>query len=245
MEDAEYEIMYRVEDTHWWYQTLHKLFIDRLTNHVPGWQEKDVLDAGCGTGALLERLGRSSHHVGVDLSEQAIAFCQKRNLPRVIQCDIGYLPFADATFDAVICSSVLYHRWVPDVQATLQELRRVLKPDGLLLVNVPAFESLHSEHDEKVFTHRRFRRQQLVDVLSAVGFKCVECSYWTSLLFPFVWVARRYSVVKHGRDFEQQSNSTARVAGCLLRGIMSLEAAAMKVIRFPVGVSIVAVARKL
>ena len=96
------------------------------------------LDAGCSTGTLARFL--ASHKgckvLGVDASEEMISQCapapntEFRQIPDI--CETG-LP--DAAFDGVLCSSTL--ECVPDPLAALRELRRVLQPNGLLLVSVP------------------------------------------------------------------------------------------------------------
>ena len=107
--------MFRVEQTHWWYRALHRLIFDTLERELPDWPEKAILDAGCGTGAILKQLGNEERNVGVDLAPEAISFCYERGLNNVRQANICALPFANASFDAVICSSVLYHQWVKDI----------------------------------------------------------------------------------------------------------------------------------
>ena len=107
MERAEYATMFRVEETHWWYGALHRLIFQALDAELPDWRKKNVLDVGCGTGAILKQLGNPEKNVGIDLAPEAILFCRQRGLNNVRQSDIHALPFADASFDAVICSSVL------------------------------------------------------------------------------------------------------------------------------------------
>ena len=57
MESQEYAVMFRVEETHWWYKALHQLIFQILDTEVPRWREKEILDAGCGTGLILKQLG--------------------------------------------------------------------------------------------------------------------------------------------------------------------------------------------
>src|SRR5438874_5261101 len=106
MQRNEYATMFRVEETHWWYGALHRLIFQTLEAELPNWRDKEILDAGCGTGAILQRLGYPKKNVGIDLAPEAIALCRERGLDNVRQADIRHLPFADASFDAVICSSV-------------------------------------------------------------------------------------------------------------------------------------------
>src|SRR6266699_57167 len=161
MRPDQYAAMFRVEEKHWWYRALHRLIFENLDRELPDWREKTILDAGCGTGAILKQLGNREGNIGVDLAPEAISFCQERGLDNVRQGDICALPFADASFDAVICSSVLYHQWVGVVARAIRELHRVLRPGGILLLNLPAFPFLHSAHDEAVMTARRFRKKEI------------------------------------------------------------------------------------
>lgn len=107
-----------------------------------------VLDVGCGEGrhSIGAYLLADVHVIGVDLNEQDLRTARERfamfnepDNPRKslsFQCaDALRLPFADASFDKVICSEVLEH--IPDYQGVLAEITRVLKPDGLLAVSVP------------------------------------------------------------------------------------------------------------
>ena len=119
------------------------------------------------------------------------------------------MPFADNSFDAVICSSVLYHQWVKDVPAAVCELRRVLRPGGLLILNLPAFNFLHSPHDEAVMTARRFRAPEVRALLADNGFVVQRLTYWTTFLFPFAALARALSLLKSGRDFESGARAPA------------------------------------
>ena len=238
MQAPEYEAMFRVEETHWWYRSLHRLIFDALEKEMPDWREKTVLDAGCGTGAILKQLGSPERNVGIDLSPEAISFCRARGLPNARQGDIGALPFGDATFDAVICSSVLYHQWVKDIGAALREMRRVLRPDGLLLINLPAFRFLHSAHDEAVMTAQRFRKREVKALLLNNGFAIRRLTYWTTLLFPLAVVARTLGGSKQGRDFQRTGFMNE-----LFARMMSLELGILGKCSLPFGVALFATAR--
>ena len=128
--------------------------------------------------------------MGIDLAPEAISFCRERGLNNVRQGDIRTLPFPDASFDAVICSSVLYHQWVSDIEGAVREMHRVLRPGGALLINVPAFPFLHSAHDEAVMTARRFRKREIRQLLQKQNFKIRRLTYWTTFLFPLAIAAR-------------------------------------------------------
>ncbi len=241
MQPSEYETMFRVEETHWWYGALHRLIFQTLESELPDWREKTVLDVGCGTGAILKQLGNPEKNVGIDLAPEAISFCRERGLNNVRQGDIGALPFADASFDAIICSSVLYHQWVADIAGAVREMHRVLRPGGVLLVNVPAFPFLHSPHDEAVMTARRFRKAEIRQLLLEQNFKIRRLSYWTTFLFPLAVAARTLGGSKMGRDFDRAEGSFSQG---VLAQIMALELRLLRTISLPFGVALLAVARK-
>jgi ubiquinone/menaquinone biosynthesis C-methylase UbiE len=91
----------------------------------------DVLEAGCGTGLLLERVARFARSArGVDLSAGMLARARDRGLD-VAQGSVTALPFADASFDVVYSVKVLAH--VEDIRTALGEMSRVLRPGGYLL----------------------------------------------------------------------------------------------------------------
>jgi len=243
MQSQEYETMFRAEEAHWWYSALHQLIFDSLDESLAGWQEKDILDAGCGTGAILQRLGNPEKHIGIDLAPEALSFCRKRGLQNVSQANICALPFTDNSFDAVICSSVLYHEWVPDVGAALRELQRVLRPDGKLFANFPAYTFLHSAHDDAVMTARRFRKREVTTLIKGAGFRLEKISFWTTFLFPLAVLARTLRGSRTGRDFGPQSSSRG-ILDPLFLMITRAELAVMKRIPLPFGVALFAVAAK-
>ena len=87
----------------------------------------------------------------------------------VARGSVNALPFADASFDAAIAADVLCHRAVEPAPA-LAELRRVLRPGGRLVVNMPAYAWLLSAHDRQVHNARRCTARQLAAMLREAGF---------------------------------------------------------------------------
>lgn len=243
METAEYRIMFQAEERHWWYAALHRLIFWSLDTYVPDWKDRAILDAGCGTGAILHRLGSDGKKVGIDLSPDAIAFCEKRGLRQAQLGDITALPFAADSFDAIICSSVLYHRWVPDVDQALKELRRVLKPGGVLILNLPACESLHSKHDELVFTARRFNQDDVRALLAKSNFEIKKLTGWTTFLFPVAWLARSLKTSDKGRDFDE-NQAPHSLVNSLMDALMRIEFQLARLVSLPFGVAMLCVAEK-
>ena len=96
--------------------------------------DERVLDLGCGNGLHLAELSRREHRgfvCGMDLSPGMLTAARSRSATPLLVGDAQRLPFADATFDCLFAMHMLYH--VPDRDAALAEMRRVLQPGGVAL----------------------------------------------------------------------------------------------------------------
>jgi SAM-dependent methyltransferase len=187
MDQAEYALMDAAEHRLWWYRALHARLIEAL-----GLREGRVLDAGCGTGGLLATLRASRPQlvlVGLEWSAFAAARAAAKSAAAVARGSVNAMPFADASFDAAIAADVVCHAAVDPVGA-LGELRRVLRPGGRLVINMPAYRWLLSAHDRRVHNARRHTARQTAALLRDAGFTRVRTRYWNGLLLP-VMIAQR------------------------------------------------------
>jgi len=144
-----------------------------------------VLDAGCGTGGLLDLLQKSFNVAGFDSSPEGIWETRQRTglQESVAFGSIESIPFQDNYFAAVTCIDVIYHASVMDERRALQEMHRVLKPGGYLVLQVPAFECLRGGHDEVVHVRKRYRADEVRSLLNESGFKVVKMFYRYPWLF--------------------------------------------------------------
>jgi ubiquinone/menaquinone biosynthesis C-methylase UbiE len=137
-------------------------------------QPAEILDFGCGSGDIALHLAAAGHRVtGYDLSAAMIAHASQSDRGRLVRWvarpvdGSDTLPFADASLDCVVTSSVL--EYVPDLDATLKELVRVLRAGGWLLATVPDMRHPHRHHERwlrvalsvpgmaRVLSHSRWR----------------------------------------------------------------------------------------
>lgn len=166
-----------------------------------------VLDAGCGSGRHLSEAYRfrDVNVVGIDMSRKDSGKANKTldcmiheaqdggGIKLVSVSDITNLPFADETFDVVICSEVLEH--IPDHRKAAAEIIRVLKPGKSLVVSVPRYmpERIcwalsRDYHNEEGGHIRIFRKKELIDLLESSGTKCVDSAWAHSLHSPYWWL---------------------------------------------------------
>jgi SAM-dependent methyltransferase len=235
--------MFAVEDRHWWYVGVRREVERSLEAVRPrGTDRLRILDAGCGTGGLLANLATPAWKVGVEISSQGVRLSRSRGLAHLVQGSVSALPFADRSFDAVVSIDVLCHSRVEERQA-LEEAARVLRPGGILLAQVPAFDFLRGEHDAAVWTKRRYRRSEVSRLVSESGLALRRCRYRNALLFPAAAIVRLFHRRKISRDRARSDvRRVPRIVNALLSGVLAIERRFRG--SFPFGLSVFCVAER-
>lgn len=193
MQTEDYEYLYQLEETFWWFAGMREITAALLDPLLPT-RDRLILDAGCGTGGNLEWLTRyagNGHAVGIDLVGTALAFCRARGQRRLAQASATDLPFADESFDLVTSFDVLVQ--IPGVGAdeqAIRELWRVLKPGGVAFARVAAYRWMRSGHDEAMESQRRYQLAELGQKMQQAGFNILRRTYANSLLLPAAAVHR-------------------------------------------------------
>jgi SAM-dependent methyltransferase len=244
MNFEEYEVMYQVEDHHWWYLGMEQITCRVLERYLPRDQSAlKILDAGCGTGAVMKYLCQYGEVTGFDFSAEALRFSQKRAHTRLVQASVLGTPFASALFDLIVSFDVICEMGVNDEQALL-EFRRILRPGGLVMLRLPAYKWMHGKHDIATHISHRYTRGEIGAKLKRSGFTPVRLSYANMFLFP-VAVAKRlserlFSPHQTGSDLTLDPGPLNGV----LRSILSAEAPLVSAVGLPFGLTVVALARK-
>ena len=248
MLEAEYATMFGAEERHWWYLGLHdqleKAFA-RCRGLATG--PARVLDAGCGTGRVLDIL-RDARPVGLDLSATALSLARRRAPFALVRGSAVSLPFAAGSFDVAVSLDVLANVPSAEVPAAFGELYRTLVPGGALILNLVAFQSLYSEHDRAVGVVRRFRADEVRRLLVAAGFSIEILSYSNTILFPIAALVRlwRKRPRSGGAVPVSDLSPLPGPVNAVLAGLRRLEN--HMILRlgcaFPFGLSVFAVARK-
>ncbi len=225
-----------LEERHWWFVARRRILLSLLEHELPDTANLDVLDAGCGGGATMESLRRHGRVRGMELSEKAVAYNREYGRD-VVGGSIEELPFDDASFDLVLALDVIEH--VRHDSRALEELHRVLRPGGALLVTVPALDMLWSAHDVANGHYRRYTTGALRGRVEAAGFEITTLTYFNTFLFPVILAARKLH--------NSSGSDVSEVPGplnALLARVFSLEARLLRWMKLPIGVSALCFARK-
>lgn len=183
-----YERIFEAEEQHWWYVGMRELTAtllgDRMTR--PG---SCLLDAGCGTGGFLRwalHRGIFAEAAGADIATSAVELARTR-VPEaeLRQGQLSELPFDDESFDLVVCHDVLQHVHEDDVDESLHELHRVLRPGGTVLLRTNGSRRLRRERAD----WRAYDRRTVCALLAAAGLEVERSTYANALLS--LWAAAR------------------------------------------------------
>lgn len=238
-----YAILYEVEGSHWWYIGRRRIlasFVREICSRIKDRRPK-ILDVGCGTGANLVMLGEFGEAHGIDVSQDALSFCRERGLDRVRHGAAEELPYEDGTFDLVTALDVVEH--LDDDAAGLREFRRVLRPDGRILLFVPAFMFLWGVQDDVSHHRRRYRLPELLKVVREAGFEIERATYANITFFLPILLVRKFMRLT-GIRTETENNIGISAFNGLLGRVFGAESSFLRRMNLPFGVSALCVARK-
>jgi SAM-dependent methyltransferase len=242
MMEHTYPILFEVEQSHWWWigrRRIFSRFLDEICRQVTDRRPR-ILDVGCGTGANLLLLSKYGDAEGVDVSEDALAFCRARGLENVKLGAGEDLPYEDGTFDLVTAFDVVEH--MDDDVAGLKEMRRVLRPGGRVLLFVPTFMFLWGVQDEVSNHRRRYRLPQLRRVLEQAGFEVERTTYANITFFLPILLIRKLMRLMRIKPSTENNINVPALNG-VLGAMLGAESTLLRYLNLPFGVSGLCVAR--
>jgi ubiquinone/menaquinone biosynthesis C-methylase UbiE len=245
MRDFLYDDFFHLEQNHWWFIGRRKIILSLIDHHnkqVPC----RILDAGCGTGYTALALSRYGKVSALDPSEAALDYVKQRGIESVKQGSMTAIPYPSETFDIVTALDVLEH--IEDDRSSIAELCRVLRPAGILVITVPAFNFLWSPHDDINLHKRRYTAAEIRNKIESSGLKIHKLSYFNFFLFPAILLVRFFRKAFPAPNEEAKSDFSIFNQGfinTMLQKILSAESKLLIYFNFPCGLSLVCVAKKL
>lgn len=247
MQQDYYKEYYDLERNHWWFVAREKIISNHVKKlirdkHLPE-KEIKILNVGCGPGRSSQYLSKFGKVTSIEYDKECCEFASEKTGLEIINGSITQLPFSDKSFDLVCAFDVIEH--VEDDQLAVNEMKRVVKEDGVIFITVPAFMSLWSHHD--VINHH-FRRYKIKEIerlfeKQKEGNK-IFVSYFNFILFPPIYLIRQLSNLfisdekrpGSGSDFETFKPG---IMNTLLYNVMGFESKLLNSnFKLPFGVSI-------
>jgi 2-polyprenyl-3-methyl-5-hydroxy-6-metoxy-1,4-benzoquinol methylase len=179
--NPEYGERYRdLYEKHWWWRARTELIIETIRRFGPREGRSSILDVGCGDGLFFPRLREFGEVEGVEpFAELLNPLNPDRN--RIYTCpfDLNFQP--GRQYSLILMLDVLEH--LEDPVGALRHVRDLLLPDGKVLITVPAFMTLWTNHDLINHHFTRYTKAQLRRVSKEAGLRIVKQRYlyhWTA-----------------------------------------------------------------
>jgi len=246
MNTQEYQRLYEVENVYWWHIGRQRIIERLIEFYFKEAKDLEILDAGCGCGGNYKMLQKFGHILGIDNSENSLNFCQKNNFNNVLLTDCCQTKLKDNTYDLIVALDLLEH--LESDKAAINEFHRLLKEDGKLIITVPAYQFIWSNHDESLHHKRRYKIKQIYSLLQDNSFSVIKGSYAITFLAPpiiiFRLVENLIKKVFNYRIIKKSYFYLPKILNNLFIKILYFEAILLPYLKFPFGISIIIVAEK-
>jgi SAM-dependent methyltransferase len=237
MESHQYDLMYQLEDTHWWFKAKRQ-FIQTVLPPPDG--HLKILDLGAGTGGLSKYLQNWGRVLCIEKSPLALKYLKKRGLDYKNQDLNTWMPPKNY-YDLITICDVLYHQNIKDDQEIIKKAYSALKTNGLFIVTDSAIPKLSSHYDRMMHARKRYLLNEMINMTLTVRFSILKASYIYFFVFPFFVLSRLVDKIIPVSNVNQPSDFINRI----LFGICYWESKIYKYVNFPAGSSVMVVARKI
>ena len=251
MEKQFYREYYELERSHWWFTArliiLEKVLRKQVLKNRPN-KDIAILNAGVATGATTTMLEKIGNVTSLEYDQDCCDFLKEINID-AINASLTELPFEDNSFDLVCAFDVVEH--IENHQLAIQEIKRVLKKDGIIYLTVPAYMFLWSHHDVVNHHFRRYTKTELVDLLKNENIQINYSSYFNFFMFFPIFLVRMLSKLLPKRKSEDSTGSDvetlkgSKLVNTVLHWVFEKERFVLQNrFAFPFGVSCMVIGQK-
>ncbi len=246
MNHDEYRKLEALDREHWFYEGKRRIVRHWLGRFHRISADDLWIDAGCGTGRLLEEMAPCCRVLGLDSAPESIALSAPKLEPlggRVLRTDLDRVPLPDGCASVITLLDVLEH--LDDDGAALREMIRLTRPGGLIIITVPALRWLWGDWDEALHHRRRYHRPDLVRLLAQPELTTLRCAYFNWLALPPILLVRQWRKLWKARPGRERLED--RLPGRWLNGLLReamVRPACLARLHPPVGVSLLGIVRR-
>jgi SAM-dependent methyltransferase len=183
-----------------------------LKRHLAGNHKPRIIDIGCSNGHFLSECRNhfpESELIGSDFEKDALVECHNKN-PEIplLHFDLTKCPLPDKSFDAIVALNILEH--IKDDALAVSQLKRLLKPGGIIVATVPAAPHLYDLYDEIHYHERRYTKEQFTKLFRDSGFKILKHNYFASFLYPAFYIVKRINQYRYKNLSFQEKHNLAK-----------------------------------
>lgn len=188
--NPEYARHYReLYERHWWWRAREEILLAELKRLMSPSFPNAILDVGCGDGLFFNRLRQLGDVEGVEPSAELVdPLGPDRNRITLAPFDGNFRP--SKKYDLILILDVLEHLDAPE--DALRHALSLLKPQGIIVVTVPAFRFLWTGHDQLNEHRTRFMKHSFRSIATSAGMRIIEARYF------FIWLFVAKLVVRLG-----------------------------------------------
>ena len=236
---AEYSRLYH---EHWWWRSREAILMDVLARFCPRRGDLDVLDVGCGDGLFFPVLERFGNVRGIEVDE-GLLDSEGPYRERIHTKPLGDEAYRgdDWRFDLITALDVVEH--IADDRAAVSDMVRMLRPGGVIVVTVPAFQALWDYHDELNRHYRRYTSRSLRNLFEDQPIRLLQLRYLFHGLFPPKYLVAKLNR-RRARKLEQHAIPGPAI-NRLMTTLCITEDRLLRNLPIPFGTSVLAVGRRL
>jgi SAM-dependent methyltransferase len=240
MNKEAYRFIQEQEKSHWWFVG-RRLVIGSILHQYIKKKTNTALDIGSGFGEMFPLLLSYTNSLdSIEPLKEARDVLLKKGAGAVLEIKNFPVQIPDQQYDLITMFDVLEH--IENHKKALIEInKKLLNPFGRLVITVPAYQWLWSDHDVSNHHKRRYHRNQLSLLLHEAGFRVIRISYFMTILFPLSIFQRAF--IRYSSTNEEYG-SVHPLINSLLKVVFSWESIVIPFISFPFGLSIIAIVEK-
>lgn len=242
MERSAYNEMRALQHSHWWFKARRKVIGSYLSYVVNSTKVDKILEIGCGSGGNIALLQQYAHVEAVEMDDESRSYSISSNNINIQAGNLPHnIPFKKSSHDLICMFDVLEH--IENDQESLEGVYEQLPNNGTLLLTVPAYQWLFSQHDKTHHHFRRYSKSELNKKLQSAGFEIEKISYFNMLLFPLAIISRLSDRILKNKG-SAGTNLPHPALNSIFYQVFTQEAKLTPRISLPFGLSLIAIAKK-
>lgn len=228
-------------ENHFIHQASRNYTLSELKKNLSTYKPS-ILEVGCSSGHLLQKIHQLLPHatlIGSDVVYKPLLELSKKLTIPLLRFDILQCPLPNNSIDAIILLNVLEH--IEDDITALKQIYRILKPNGILILEVPAGPHLYDAHDKICMHFRRYKLDKLCQLITQQGYKISNHSHLGAFIYPAFFLTKLWNKrLLSKSDAEQRQLMEKKIRQTskskFLSSLMYLELILGKWISYPFGI---------